>query len=68
MGEVEQLRKIPCGAVGVTRIWKTCLRVPQFVEEGLHHGIDCRESLCGRVLQQLRDQVDRARISFPEHL
>lgn len=68
MSEVEQLRKIPSGSVGVTRVWKPCLRIPQLVKEGLYHGVDSREALGWRVLQKLRDEIDSAGVSFPEHL
>ena len=68
MSEIEQLRQIPCGAVGMARIWKPGLRIPQLVEEGLHHGVDRGEALGGGVLQELRDQINRGRVSFPENL
>lgn len=68
VSEVEQLRKIPCGTVGVARVWEPCLRIPQLVEEGLDHGVDGRQALRWRVLQKLRDEVDSAGVGFPEHL
>jgi Zn-finger nucleic acid-binding protein len=41
MREVVELRHIPVCAVGVTRVWQTRGRVPQLVEKGVHHGVDC---------------------------
>jgi hypothetical protein len=40
MREVVKLRHIPVCTVGVTRVWQTRSRVPQLVEEGVHHGVD----------------------------
>ena len=34
----------------------------------MNHGIDCRESLCGSVLEEARDELNGIRISLAENL
>jgi hypothetical protein len=68
MGEVVQLRHIAGGSVRVTRVWQTRVRISQLIKERVHHGVDGRQTLGWRVFEQFRDQIDRIRISLPEHL
>ena len=68
VGKVVQLRQIASRSIGVTRVWQTCGWIPQLIEKGVYHGIDRRKTLCGRVLEQFGDQIDRVGISLSEHL
>lgn len=66
--EVEQRGKMTSSSVRMARIGQHGARLPQLIEELVDHGIDCRKSLGGRVLEQLLDQLDCIGISLPEHL
>lgn len=52
----------------MARIGKASTWIPQFVEEWLAHGINRRQSLSRRVLQESRDQFNCVRRGLPEHL
>lgn len=68
MSKVVQLWQITNRAVGVARVGQACVGIPELVEEGVDHGIDCRQALCGSVFEQLGDQVDGVGIGLPENL
>ncbi len=68
MGEIKERGEVFGGAVAVTRVRQPRGRIPQLVEEGVHHRIDGGESLCGRVLEEPRDEVYGIGFCFPEHL
>jgi hypothetical protein len=68
MREIVEFRHIPRGSIRVTRVWQTSAWVPQLIEEGMYHGIDGRQPLSRSVFKQFRDEIDRVRISLPEHL
>jgi hypothetical protein len=52
----------------MTRVWQAGARIPQLIKEWVDHGIDGRKTLCGRIFEQFRDQIDRIRVSLPKHL
>lgn len=54
--------------VVMARVREAGGRIPEFVEEGVAHGLDRRQALGGSVLQKCRNQVDSLRGSFPEYL
>ena len=68
MSEVVELGQITSGPVGVTRVWRARVRIPQLIEEGVHHGIDGRQTLGRGVFKQLRDQFDGAGVGLSENL
>jgi hypothetical protein len=49
-------------------IRKFSVRIPQFIEKGMDHRFDCRESLCRRVLEKPRDQIDGVLVGLTENL
>lgn len=66
--EIEKIRKFPRCTVGVARIGQLRVRIPEFIEEGMAHGLDCRQSLRRRVFQQSGDQINCLLWSSPENL
>jgi hypothetical protein len=68
VGKVVQLRHVSSGSVRVTRVWQAGARIPQLIEERVNHSVDGRQTLCWRVFEQFRDQIDRIRIGLSEHL
>jgi hypothetical protein len=49
-GEVEEVRKIFDCAIGMARIWKPGVRIPELIEERVTHSFNGRQPLSGRVL------------------
>src|ERR1700760_3223008 len=68
VGEVKEIRKIFAATIGVSRVWQPRIRVSEFVEERVHHCLDCRQSLCRRILEKSRDQVDSMWVRLAEDL
>jgi hypothetical protein len=52
----------------MARVGQSSAGVSQLIEEGLDHGINGRQSLCRRVLQKSRNEVDGVMGRFAEHL
>ena len=57
--EVEEGWHLLGRAIGVTRIGKATIRVTELIEERMAHCLNSRKALCGCVLEQSRDQIDR---------
>lgn len=68
MSEIEEVRQLFHGAVGMTGIREPSVRVPEFIKEGVNHGFDSGKPLRGRVLEELGDQVNGVRVSLTEYL
>jgi len=68
VGEVEKHRQVLCWRIRVTRVGQLRGWVPELIKERVDHRFYRGETLCRCVLQQSRDQIDRVRISLPEHL
>lgn len=68
MGKVEKVRKILATTVRMSGIGQASIGISQLIKEWVYHRFDCRESLCGRVLEQARDQIDRVWIRLAENL
>jgi hypothetical protein len=68
VGKVVERGQVPHGSVGVARVGQAGVGVPQLVEEGVHHGVNGRQSLGRCVLEQLGDEVDCVVVSLAEHL
>jgi hypothetical protein len=66
--EIKQVRQFPRRPCRVTRIRQAGTRIPQLVEEGLNHGINGRKSLCRRVLEKGRNEVNGVVRRFAKHL
>lgn len=66
--KVEEIWQILVRSVGVARVRQLRGWIPELVEEWMHHGVNCRQALCRRVLEQLRNQVDRIWVGLTEHL
>lgn len=66
--KVEQLRKLLDRSTWVSRIWQSGVRVAEFIEEGVNHCIDSRESLSRGVLKETRNKFDGICVRLPEHL
>lgn len=66
--KVVQLWKVASGTIRVTRVGQAGAWIPQLVKEGMDHGIDSGETLCGSVFEQLGDEIDGIRISLAEDL
>ncbi len=54
--------------IRMTRIWEATLRISQFVEERMAHGINRREALRRGILEQGRNQINGFGRRFPKHL
>lgn len=68
MGEGVELWHVLGRSVGVTRVGEAGIWIPQFIEEGVDHGINGRKTLRRGVFEQLRDQIDCLRIRLPKDL
>ena len=68
VGEVVELGEVSQSSVGMTRVWKAGAGVSQFIEEGVHHGVNGGQTLGRSVFQQLGDQVNCVGICLAEHL
>ena len=66
--EIKENGQVLSWIVVMARIGEAGGRIPEFVEEGVAHGLDGRQALRGSVLQKCRNQVDSLRGSFPEYL
>jgi hypothetical protein len=66
--ELEEVRHVFGCAIGVARVGQLDVRVPELVEEWVHHGLDSGETLSRGVLEQFRNEINRVRISFAEDL
>ena len=67
-GEIKKIGKLPCCPGRVTRVRQPSIRISQLVEEGLNHGIDGRKSLCRRVLEKGRNEINGVVRRFAKHL
>lgn len=67
-GKVEQLWQVLATAIGVTRIRKAGVGIPQLIEERVNHRLDRRETLSRSVFKQLGDQIDGVGVSLPKDL
>lgn len=65
--EVEERWQLARLTARVTRVWQLGALLTKFVEEGLTHGIDSRESLGWCILEKGRDQLNRLVRRFPEN-
>jgi len=58
LGEIEKTRQILGTAVRMAGVGEAAVRIAELVKEGVDHGIDGRETLSRRVLEQRGDQID----------
>ena len=52
VSEIEQIRQLSGRTVGVARIGKFDVRVPELIEEGVDHSINRGQTLCRRILEE----------------
>lgn len=67
-GEVKERWQIPDGSRVVPRVRKSGAGVPEFIEEGMDHGIDRRQTLGGGILKKEGDEVDSISVGLLENL
>jgi hypothetical protein len=66
--EVEELRHVLGGTSWVARIRESGVRISQLVEEGVDHGFNGGQTLCRRVLEKLRNEIDGTGVGLAEDL
>jgi hypothetical protein len=64
--EVEESREFTELASSVSRVGKLSVGVTKLVEEGVNHGINCRLSLGGGVLEQASNEVNSVGVRLSE--
>jgi hypothetical protein len=67
-GEIEERGKVLARLAGMATVLQTGRGITQLVKERMHKGIYRRQALCGRVFEQLLDQVQCLTICLFENL
>ena len=66
--EIKKVRQLPRRACRVTRVRQPGSRISQLVEEGLNHGVNGRQSLRRRILEESGNKVNGVVGRFAKHL
>lgn len=68
VSEVKEIWQVSQLTSSMTGVWQLSVRIPELVEEGVHHGVDGSLTLCWRILKQSGDKIDSIGVSLSEDL